>query len=122
MTSDSNENFIVSKVYAFKQEIVLACDGKCEKAWGINERPVLNLDPNDENDIAWLSDLELGPAPTNPCTCEGGVFKPLQPIHNKWCFSECERSVSCLLKDFPNLQLPNFSQRVYNQPQKHVQS
>ncbi|MFA5489289.1 MAG: hypothetical protein WC284_08730 [Candidimonas sp.] len=64
---------------------VMACDGKCEKAWGINSRPRLS---NDD----YALDSETDMAPVNPGTYEGGDGKPTNKQHNKWCARECERS------------------------------
>lgn len=95
---------------------VLACDGNCQKAWGINNRPRVQLDPNDEDDYAFLADDELGTAPADPGTYEGGHGKPDGAIGpedmNKWCGRECERSG--LFHEFGEIQLPDFSKRLYN--------
>lgn len=32
----------------------LACDGKCEKAWGINRRPRVQFSEEDSDDFAYL--------------------------------------------------------------------
>ena len=119
----------------FGQPIIFACDGKCEKAWGINNRPRIYLgDPTqtvypneehhylqdetiDEDDHVSLADDELGIAPIDPGTYEGGHAKPQSPEErlNKWCCRECERSVIVddidIVEDF---QLPDFSKRRYN--------
>lgn len=92
---------IVSRKQAFGRKIVLACDGKCEKAWGRNTRPR-------RTDDEYLADDELGIAPADPGTYEGEDSKPAAQQHNRWCFRECERSTSCSLTDFPNLALPTF--------------
>src|SRR5258708_1531509 len=78
-----------------------ACDGQCDKAWGINSRPSVaahtpgfNGDPHD--DYAYLADDELGIAPRDPGTYEGGYGKPKRARGpediNKCCVRECERS------------------------------
>jgi hypothetical protein len=51
------------------QPAVIACDGRCDKAWGRNVRP---RDVNDE----CLPDDALGMAPEDPGTYEGGQGKP----------------------------------------------
>lgn len=96
---------------------VLACDGKCNKAWGISNRPKLSLS-DDPDDVAYLADGELGEAPKDPGTYEGCSAKPPSPAHmNKWCTRECERS------DFSDsalaIKLPDWSKRCFNQPWKH---
>jgi hypothetical protein len=65
----------------------VACDGNCDKAWGINSRP------SNEDKTEWLSDIELDKAPANPGTYEGGEGKPSNSskFPNKWCVRECER-------------------------------
>lgn len=76
------------------QAAKVACDEKCNKAWGINNRPYNQLSEADD-DTELLSDDELGEAPEDPGTYEGGHAKPInkQGIPNKWCVRECERCV-----------------------------
>ena len=96
---------------------VLACDGLCEKAYGINNRPKVSLS-EDEDDFAWLSDGELVDAPIDPGTYEGGCAKPTDPSgKNKWCARECERSV--VADPGHPITLPDFSRRCFNQRWKH---
>lgn len=90
---------------------ILACDGKCEKAWGISNRPRNQLF-NNEDDWEYLSDTELEIAPSNPETYEGGHGKPTDKQLNKWCARECERSQ---IKDTEKeINLRDFSRRVWN--------
>lgn len=100
----------------FGQPAKVACDEKCEKAWGINNRPKECLS-EDEDNYSFLSDDELGIAPVNPGTYEDGQGKPVNKngIPNKWCVRECER---CWMSDYgkPNQRpsLPDFSKRINN--------
>jgi hypothetical protein len=96
--------------------VVLICDGKCHKAWGVNHRPKIQLSDN-EDDYEWLADGELGDAPINPGTYEGGHAKPRHPDqrHNKWCSRECERSG--FAEDGKDFLLTDYSQRGRNIPQ-----
>ena len=119
MTTAANQNLIVSRIKVYKQVMILACDGNCEKAWGIKNRPRIQFDQNDADDFAWFADSELASAPSNPGTEEGGDCKPCHRIHNKWCFLECERSDSRPVGKFRSIQLPDFTRRIYNQPSKH---
>ncbi len=92
----------------------------CTKAWGRQNRPTIALDPNDGDDFAYLADHELGTAPDDPGTDEGGYGKPQTPaqVLNKWCVRECERSrMVDVLGGIATV--PDFSQRRYNQPWKH---
>lgn len=105
------------------RDVKVECDGNCKKAWGINSRPRISFDPGDEDDIAYLSDGELGTAPDDPGTYEGGHGKPesADEFPNKWCVRECER---CKMSGhgtdlFAPLKLTDFSKRTYNQPWKH---
>lgn len=68
------------------QKAKVNCDENCNKAWGINNRPI------DEKGN-FISDNILGDAPTDSGTYEGGEGKPLNHdlIPNKWCVKECER-------------------------------
>lgn len=101
----------------FGQKCQLVCDGKCNKAWGINNRPKLSLDPNDEDDVVYLADDELPDAPADPGTYEGGLGKPTSPEHkNKWCARECERSAIIQPGD---RRMLDFSKRRYNKRNEH---
>lgn len=62
------------------------CDGKCNKAWGINSHP------RDEHDNM-IDDSLLDNAPKDPGTYEGSHGKPktTEEFPNKWCVRECER-------------------------------
>lgn len=99
----------------FGQKSKVACDEKCHKAWGINSRPRIEANENDLYDAELLSDEELGLAPVDPGTYEGGDAKPTSKpeMLNKWCVRECER---CVMSrpgeaDLP-LTLPDFSKRI----------
>lgn len=104
----------------FGQSIVVACDEKCNKAWGMNSRPKEYFD-NNEDDYAYLSDDELGDAPINPGTYEGfemtGKPQTKEERLNKWCVRECERSYRGELP----VVLDDFSKRIYNMPSLHKQ-
>lgn len=78
----------------FGQQAKVACDEQCHKAWGVTSRPKEQLS-DDEDDYAFLADDELGIAPIDPKTYEGGEGKPRskESIPNKWCVRECERCV-----------------------------
>ncbi|VAW78419.1 hypothetical protein MNBD_GAMMA12-616 [hydrothermal vent metagenome] len=79
------------------QKSRVACDRKCFKAWGINNRP----EHENENsvdlltEVIYLRDHELGNAPNDARTTEGDNTKPLSPdsFPNKWCISPlCQTS------------------------------
>lgn len=102
----------------FGQTAKVVCDEQCDKAWGINNRPTISLSDN-EDDYAYRSDNELGDAPANPGTYEGGQAKPVDKldIPNNWCVRECERcSMSSPGKFNEPLKVKDFSERVYNIP------
>lgn len=106
-----------AKVQYLYEDIYIACDGKCQKAWGINSRPYMYLNgPDDEDDIMWYADEDLGLAPIDPGTYEGGDCKPLSSSEfpNKWCVRECERS--CRNKDNNFTNLPDWENRLFNIP------
>lgn len=110
---------IEKKIVYCGQKAKIACDGKCEKAWGINSRPIVQLDEDNEDDYAYLSDDELGLAPINPGTYEGGHAKPVKYYDrmNKWCCRECERCSMSKPNEFDKpIVLKDFSKRVYNIP------
>jgi hypothetical protein len=114
---------ISKEIVAFGERQVIACDKKCEKAFGLNGRPFEQLS-EDVDDIVWLADSEVGIAPTSGKTVimsEGFNMKPNPDLEdsllNKWCYRQCERCVSA--KTVEAIQLPDFSKRQYNQPFKH---
>lgn len=123
---------IQKDILYFGHECTLACDAKCWKAWGINNRPKLYrtvygtfepltfeqseneaICPNPDDSVH-LADDELGNAPVDPGTYEGGQAKPYDDDErlNKWCARECERSV--IVDRGKPIVLPNYSQRQYN--------
>lgn len=100
---------------------ILACDGKCSKAWGLCMRPRIDLDKDEPDDYVFLSDEEAEDAPANPGTYEGGFGKPEGPhAMNKWCTRQCERSV--IVTPGESIRLEDWSIRRYNQPWKHKQA
>lgn len=114
---------IKKEIVYYGQNVTAVCDGKCAKAWGHNSRPKVYLHPDgedgDPDDYYYLSDSELGPAPEDPGTYEGGHGKPVDDgdLMNKWCVRECERSGSFghvhggVPRDYPP---SDFSGRVFN--------
>ena len=106
---------IVKRIIYFDHPTVLICDGRCSKAWGINERPKIMLS-NDEDDYEFLSDDELGEAPREVDTWEGGDTKPQRREErmNKWCARACERST--IVKDNEDFKILDFNTRVRNIP------
>lgn len=114
---------IKKEIRAFGRNLMIACDAKCEKAFGLNGRPSIQLS-NDEDDICWLADDEVGVAPESGKTfikSEGFEMKPHPDFPedrlNKWCFRECERCKSAEIGE--KLEIPDWSVRRYNQPSKH---
>lgn len=109
---------IAKPIIYFGKELVLTCDAMCWKAWGINNRPQVQLS-EDPDDFEYLADDELGEAPTDPGTYEGMDMqgKPTRPTErlNKWCARECERSVK--VEPGKEYGLPSFVQRLRNKPQ-----
>lgn len=72
------------------QAVRVACDERCHKAWGQENRP---SEIGEDGNLCWLADHELGLAPVDPGTAEGGDRKPVdrKGIPNKWCVRQCER-------------------------------
>lgn len=106
----------------FGKDTRVVCDRNCAKAWGINNRPELQLS-DDEDDTVYLADGELGEAPADPGTYEGGYGKPSSPDHfpNKWCVRECERSAMTPYDgDWRDpVPVPSFEKRAFNMPWLH---
>lgn len=102
---------ISKEITYFGQKCTFSCDGKCNKAWGINNRPKIQLS-DDDDDVVYLADGELPDAPEDPGTYEGGHAKPTQDEQkpNKWCVRECERGG---LDRYPP---KDYSKRIYNKP------
>lgn len=92
--------YLKKEIVYLGEHVLLACDGKCNKAWGVNNRP--------RN----LSDLELDDAPSDPGTYEGSDAKPQNSseVLNKWCARECERSHFFGIGK--PIKLTNFTKRV----------
>lgn len=104
------------------QAMKVACDERCDKAWGRNNRPRVEFDREEPDDYALLADGELGEAPVDPGTYEGNDAKPVDKvgIPNRWCVRECERcACSRPGKSHLPLALPDFSVRGYNMPDRH---
>ncbi len=114
---------LTKEITWFGRPCLLACDGRCSKAWGHNGRPKVEFDAADPGDYAYLADYEVGVAPANPGTYEGGDAKPTSEMYllNKWCARECERSaiLEGERRQEPEKHLPDFSRRLYNMPSKH---
>jgi hypothetical protein len=110
-------SIIKTKITFFGEPRILACDANCKKAWGINNRPLIQLS-DDEDDYVYLADDELDIAPEDPGTYEGGQAKPraLEDRLNKWCARECERST--IVEPGETIKLREFSRRVYNLPER----
>lgn len=82
----------------------------------MQRRPKKQLSDDPDN-YEWLSDHELGEAPINPGTYEGGFAKPVSKtdIPNKWCVRECERCIMSEPGQYNKpLELPDFSKRIQN--------
>lgn len=125
----------------FDEKAKVACDENCNKAWGGNNRPRVyeglgeqifgfgftksiypDKDIENIDDWAYLSDNELGDAPENPRTEEGGDLKPTNKdeIGNRWCVRECERCVMSKIGEWNKpLQLKDLSKRYYNYTDKN---
>lgn len=106
----------------FGQRMRVGCDRNCAKAWGINNRPKIEFS-EDLDDYVFLADDELGDAPKDPGTYEGGQGKPSSPddFPNKWCVRECERCAHSKVGEYEDDLLPiDLSKRHYNMPWLHL--
>jgi len=114
------------QILGYGQQLTMACDGRCDKAWGHNGRPKTMLS-EDLDDYVYLADDKLGTAPGPGETVglsEGGHMKPSAvPLTdqdgaqmNKWCFRECERSDS--FKQGEEVKLPDLMNPRPNIPRK----
>lgn len=102
------------------ERCVLVCDGRCDKAWGIQARPRYRFvsDDADPDDYVYLGDEHVGEAPPPGKTeivSEGFEMKPSAvPLTdperlNKWCARQCERSTIVKLGEpivLPDMQNP----------------
>jgi hypothetical protein len=98
------------------------CDRRCDKAWGKNLRPSIQLS-DDPDDFYYLLDDKVGTAPENPGTYEGLEMsgKPASPddFPTKWCVRECERCARYDL-DWSGPLIPiSFDTIDYNMPWLH---
>jgi hypothetical protein len=110
-----------SNITVSNQPAIIKCDGKCDKAWGINEREKIKLS-DDPDDYCYLSDRELGLAPLLSTSTKRLKNKPTNKINfpTSWCICECERSViSEPDTPYGDIDVPDFNNRVYNIPNNH---
>lgn len=107
------EAMLTMEIVFFHRKVILTCDGKCDKAWGVDSRPEVQLS-EDIDDFEWLSDGELGSAPLDPGTEEGWDKKPVTEVDklNRWCARQCERSR--ITKPGEVVILRDFSKRFQN--------
>jgi hypothetical protein len=116
---------IQREIQYFGSRCLLACDGRCDKAFGINGRPRHMFVPEDiePDDYVYLGDDHVGVAPDPGKTAtisEGDEMKPSAVPHsdasllNKWCARECERST--IVKVGEPVELPNMQDPEPNMP------
>lgn len=116
---------IARQIIFFGKPACVCCDKQCHKAWGINQRPKVQLSKTDPDDYYFLADHEIAEdAPANPRSYEGGDAKPTayedpeNHLLNKWCIRECERSeLSSVNKPGEVISPRDFSKRLYNKPE-----
>lgn len=98
--------------------VIMACDGRCSKAWGIDKRPRMMVSEA-EGDYCFLSDDDLLEAPVDPGTTEYGEHKPRAAKYfpNKWCVRQCERS-EMFEQGTPEIILHDWSEPKYNIPRE----
>lgn len=110
---------LTTQITYFGKPCTVACDARCDKAWGLNGRPRVTFDPGEPDDYAFLADGELGSAPAETGTWEGGHGKPSEvpSRHNKWCVRECERSET--FEPGETIVLRDLSKRLFNMPSLH---
>lgn len=115
------------EVRTFGELFVLACDGQCNKAFGINGRPRELFDPDEPDDYIYLPDSKVGEAPGPGETIgvsEGGDLKPSAvpltdaSLMNKWCSRECERSG--FFKPGEPIALHDMEHPLYNMQSRHL--
>lgn len=82
------------------QPVLLRCDGRCDKAFGISGRPHRQLS-DDPDDYVFLADDAVGVAPPPGETADLSEGEDLKPSAvpltdpsrmNKWCARACERA------------------------------
>ncbi len=114
---------IEKDIFFCGQPVTVSCDGQCSKAWGISSRPYIQLDDSNEDDIVFLADGELGEAPADPGTYEGGDAKPTTPEDrlNRWCVRECERCVWIDKNQYTVMNKKDWNKRQYNIPRPMAQ-
>ena len=97
----------------------VGCDEKCNKAWGINNRPRVYLDIS-ETQIFGLEGTSIYPDiedDINVDNYENDDAKPTckSEMGNRWCVRECER---CQMSEYGKhnepLKIKDFNQRFYN--------
>jgi hypothetical protein len=78
--------FLIKPVLYCAQQVCVACDGRCDLAWGRD----------------WQGPRDW-PAPDDPGTAEGPDSKPKSPEQrlNRWCARQCERSQLIPFRGWP---------------------
>ena len=91
----------------FGEDAFIACDGRCDKAWGRSTRP---KGDDGIGDRLLRPDSVLGTAPEDPGTYEGPDSKPLphEEKLNRWCCRECERCALLTPLQFHDVQDKSF--------------
>ena len=116
---------LTKQIQWFGKPCTLACDGQCDKAWGINGRPQHDFSDGPDDHV-FLADDALGIAPGPGDTVgisEGSDMKPSAvPLTdgqrmNKWCSRECERST--IAEPGDSLRLPDLRRPTPNMPWLH---
>jgi hypothetical protein len=125
-TEEQLSGFVHKTITFAGQSAVVLCDGNCRKAWGVNSRPKVVLTKGDDDDYFYIPDGELGVAPEDPGTYEGGCGKPSPEDGpdrmNTWCVRECERSLFLDPRRDAFEHPMNFSRKVYNSHARQVEA
>jgi hypothetical protein len=117
---------LLTEIIWFEGPALIACDHRCDKAWGMNGRlatigsyaPAQIQLSDDDDDHVNLADAEVGIAPEDTGWSEGPDGKPWFPErHNRWCARECERS--SIIDPGDAVKITDYRQRVFNIPHLH---
>lgn len=119
ITDKNGVTGITAPFMTFGNVSILACDGKCKNARGLQRRPKMLLDATNPADFALLSDAELAVFEALGRETPRDVDQPKRPCEmNEWCLWKCERSSTFLAGQ--ELVLKDFRKRQYNMPWLHA--
>jgi hypothetical protein len=79
LQAKTGEALLTTSILYSGKRCLAVCDHKCNKAWWFDGDRPQRRDPAEPDDVIWFADREVGIAPANPGSYEGGQGKPSTP-------------------------------------------